>query len=129
MKDWKNSIGTGAFMLTEYVPGSALSYQKNPNYWGTNPAGPGKGDKLPYVDELKQLIIEDSSTQLAAVRTGKVDFSLWTDLTLDDTLALMDQRPELKKQDNQREDNHPYFRLDKDLPFNDIKVRRRLPDD
>ena len=126
MKDWRNSVGTGAFMLTDYVPGSALTYKKNPNYWGTNPVGPGKGDQLPYVDELKQLIIADSSTQLAALRTGKIDFSLWTYLTLDDARSLMEQRPEMKYRDINGEDNHLYFRLDKDLPFNDIKVRQAL---
>jgi peptide/nickel transport system substrate-binding protein len=127
MKDWHNVCGTGAFMLTDYTPGSSLTYKKNPNYWGTDPCGPGKGNQLPYVDECKQLIITDASTQTAALRTGKIDFSLYTDLSLDDALLLMKQYPDLKYKTINGTDNQLYFRVDKqDLPFKDIKVRQAL---
>ena len=33
VQDWKNLVGTGAFALTEYVEGSSLTWEKNPNYW------------------------------------------------------------------------------------------------
>ena len=36
MNDWKNVVGTGAFILRDYVAGSALTYVKNPNYWGND---------------------------------------------------------------------------------------------
>jgi peptide/nickel transport system substrate-binding protein len=72
MKDWRNVCGTGAFMLTDYVDGSSLTYKKNPDYWGYDPLHPK--NKLPYVDECKQLIIEDASTQTAALRTGGIVF-------------------------------------------------------
>jgi peptide/nickel transport system substrate-binding protein len=37
----------------------------------TNPIGPGKGDKLPYIDRVQYIVLPDSSTALAAFRTGK----------------------------------------------------------
>ena len=46
MGNWKNAVGTGPFMLVDYVPGSSLSYIRNPNYWEKDPVGPGKGNQL-----------------------------------------------------------------------------------
>lgn len=71
--NWRNAVGTGAFMLTDYVPGSQLVYIRNPNYWQTDPIGAGKGNQLPYIDNYRELIIPDLSTRQAALRTGKID--------------------------------------------------------
>jgi len=76
MANWKNSVGTGPFMLTDFVPGSRMELKKNDNYWGTDPIGPGKGNQLPYIDAMQFLIIPDASTRLAALRTGKIDMMI-----------------------------------------------------
>ena len=73
MQDWKNSVGTGPFILTDFVSNSSATFIKNPNYWEKNPVNPGKGDQLPYVDSAKILIIPDIPTSLSAFRTGKLD--------------------------------------------------------
>ena len=31
--DWQNALGTGAYIPTDYVPGSTVTYKRNPNYW------------------------------------------------------------------------------------------------
>jgi peptide/nickel transport system substrate-binding protein len=80
MQDWRNSVGTGPFMLTDFVSNSQATFVRNPNYWMKNPCGPGEGDQLPYVDGAKLLIIPDIATSASAFRTGKVD-------TLGGTLA------------------------------------------
>ena len=74
IQDWRNSVGTGPFVLTDFVSNSSATFVRNPNYWEKNPVGPGKGDQLPYVDGVKLLIIPDVATLLSAFRTGKVDF-------------------------------------------------------
>jgi len=71
VNDWHHSIGTGAFILKDYVSGSSLSLVKNPNYWGYDERYPQ--NKLPYVDTFKVLIIPDNATALAAMRSGKID--------------------------------------------------------
>jgi peptide/nickel transport system substrate-binding protein len=71
--DWRNSLGTGPFMLTDFVPNSSVTYERNPNYWETDPIGPGKGNKLPYVDTVRMLVMVDPSTRSAAFRTGSID--------------------------------------------------------
>jgi peptide/nickel transport system substrate-binding protein len=73
MQNWRNSVGTGAFMLTDFVTNSQVTFVRNPNYWEKNPIGPGEGDQLPYVDGAKLLIIPDVATAVAAFRTGKLD--------------------------------------------------------
>ena len=73
MDQWQNSIGTGPFILTDYVSNGSLTFTRNPDYWQTNPVGPGKGDQLPYLSGIKWLVITDSATRFAAFRTGKID--------------------------------------------------------
>ncbi len=73
MNDWRNSIGTGPFMLTDFVSNGSATFIRNPNYWETNPIGPGKGDQLPYMDGVKLNIITDIATRMAAFRTAKIE--------------------------------------------------------
>jgi peptide/nickel transport system substrate-binding protein len=73
MDQWQNAIGTGPFMLTDYVSNGSLTFTRNPDYWQTNPVGPGKGDQLPYLSGIKWLVITDIATRLSAFRTAKID--------------------------------------------------------
>jgi len=70
-QDWHNAVGTGPWMLEEYIDGSSFNYAKNPNYWGHDPRYPE--NQTPYADELTMVVIEDTSTRTAALRTGKID--------------------------------------------------------
>lgn len=74
LNNWKNTVGTGAWMVTDWVIGSSVTLKRNPDYWGVNPLGPGKGDQLPYADKVIRYVIPDTSTALSAFRTGKLDF-------------------------------------------------------
>ncbi len=71
LRNWKNAVGTGPYILTDYVTGSGLTMMRNPNYWEMDPFIPG--NRLPYADMFRVLIIPDPSTYLAALRTGKID--------------------------------------------------------
>ncbi len=72
MGDWTKVIGTGPFMLADYVADASIEYERNPNYWETDPMY--SGNKWPYLDGFKLLVIPDVSTRLAALRTGQIDF-------------------------------------------------------
>jgi len=127
MDDWKTSVGTGPFILTDFVSMSGSTLTRNPNWYVKDPIGPGKGNQLPYVDRVKALTIADASTRLAGVRTGKIDQVAM--LNRDDSMTLMKNVPELKvdfSDSFQGRGNPPLnMRIDKP-PFNDIKVRRAL---
>ena len=61
--DWKNLVGTGPYMLTDSVEGSSVTWKKNPDYWGTDEKYPE--NRLPYIDQLKVLIMIEPATRLA----------------------------------------------------------------
>ncbi len=124
--DWHNSVGTGPFILTDFVSGSQATLKRNPNYWDKDQAGAGKGNQLPYLDGISLLIITDVSTQLAAVRTAKVDLSPL--LTPDDAKSLMKSNPELLNNTLLPDSSRVIgMRLDKsDLPYQDKRVRQAL---
>jgi peptide/nickel transport system substrate-binding protein len=125
MKDWRNVCGTGAYMLTDYVAGSVLTYQKNPTYWQYDPLHPE--NRLPYIDTLKGLIITDASTQLAAFRTGQLDYSVGVMLTIENAHMLLEEFPEMDYVTIPSFANHLYFRVDKpELPWDDLRVRQAM---
>ena len=53
LDDWHHAIGTGPFILKDFVPGSSATLVKNPNYWGHDEQNPQ--NQLPYIDTLKIL--------------------------------------------------------------------------
>ena len=97
VKDWRNLVGTGPFMLTEWVEGSSMTWVKNPDYWGTDEKYPQ--NRLPYVDELRALILPEDSTRLAALRSGKLDYighlGVSQIFTIDEAESLKKTNPEL----------------------------------
>jgi ABC-type transport system substrate-binding protein len=124
--EWQDQVGTGPFILTDFTPGSAAKYIKNDNYWDKDPVGPGKGNQLPYADGIDFLIVPDLSTRLAALRTGKAD---WTTevLTREDTETLLITNPDMKKYQTVLYPIHVGGRVDMpDKPFSKKKVRQAM---
>jgi peptide/nickel transport system substrate-binding protein len=123
---WKDVVGTGAFILNDYVSGSSITYTKNPNYWGYDERYPE--NKLPYVDIVKMLVIPDNATALAAVRTGKIDIiggATTGVLTAKEAEALAKTNPEILQITNPANGRALQIRVDKS-PFTDIRVRQAL---
>lgn len=123
--NWRVSVGTGPFMLTEYVSGSAILTVRNPNYWMKDPVGPGKGKQLPYLDGVKVLIIPDASTRQAALRTGKID--RLTGITWEDAAQLRKTAPTLREAPGTIMSGiAPIYINTSRKPFNDVRVRRAM---
>ncbi len=89
--DWHHAIGTGPFILQDFVSGSSASMIKNPDYWGYDERYPQ--NQLPYVDALKILIIPDDATALAAMRTGKID--VMSQMSLQNAQSMQKTNPEI----------------------------------
>lgn len=122
--NWRNSVGTGPFMLTDYVPGSSVTLDRNRNYWEKDPIGPGKGNQLPYLDRTMFFIIPDASTRLAAVRTGKID--TLGSVSMEDAKQLRRQVHALQEVTTSGTGTPTInMRTDKP-PFNDIRVRQAM---
>ena len=112
-------------MITDMVSGSVVTFKRNPNYWFKNPAGPGKGDQLPYVDTLKLLVVVDVSTQMAVMRTGRADWI--TPVMSEDARGLIKTNAKLQYKRFLPGARGINFRIEKsDLPFKDVRVRQAL---
>jgi len=70
---WENQVGTGPFMIGEYAVGSFYQFLRNPNYTHKVAHINGKEYQIPFVDEMILPLIPDTATQIAALRTGKLD--------------------------------------------------------
>jgi peptide/nickel transport system substrate-binding protein len=62
-------IGTGPFMLDQYVTKQKATFKKNPSYWGKD----DKGNQLPYLDGLEYVMVEDNSAQNLQLQSGAID--------------------------------------------------------
>ena len=122
LEDWHHAIGTGPFILKDFVSGSSATLVKNPNYWGHDERYPQ--NKLPYVDKVKILIIPDNNKALEAMRAGQID--LLVPVSLQDAQAMRRTNPEIVQIPL------PFSvtvsvdpRVDK-APFTDIRVRKAM---
>jgi peptide/nickel transport system substrate-binding protein len=122
-KQWKNACGTGPFMLEDYKDAHSITYVKNRNYWDSETIK-GQHYKLPFIDKAVMMILKDESTQLASLRTGKLDLCL--NLNNRQMLDLKKNRPELLwSKFPPLGEHHIALRTDK-KPFDDIRVRRAI---
>lgn len=63
-------VGTGPFVLKEYVVDQKVVLERNPNFWKVDP----EGNQLPYIDRLVYLIVQDAEVLLAKFRAGEIDW-------------------------------------------------------
>jgi len=121
--DWKNAVGTGPFMLKDYVSGASVVYERNPIYWGKTIIN-GKEYSYPFVDRLILPVITDESTQLAALRTAKCDIEESVSWKYKESLA--QTNPQLLRW-RVLSPSLPIIATRADRkPFDDIRVRRAL---
>ena len=125
IKDWRDLVGTGPWMMTEWVEGSSMTYDKNPDYWGTDEKYPE--NRLPYTDRLKGLIMKEDATILAALRSGRLDYAgsnTGADIkSIDQVFRLQQMNPEIELFSQYNRSNQS-FALDMlKPPFDDIRVR------
>ncbi|MDP2652722.1 MAG: ABC transporter substrate-binding protein [Candidatus Omnitrophota bacterium] len=62
-------VGTGPFRLAKYEPGQRIVLEGNPYYWRKS----AEGDRLPYVDRLIFLIVQNADVELLKFLEGSVD--------------------------------------------------------
>jgi ABC-type transport system substrate-binding protein len=74
-EDWAaiNPVGTGPYVIKEYIQGSHITFTKNENYWI---------EGQPYLDELTVTWITDSTAQMSAFMNGEIDILATQDATV-----------------------------------------------
>lgn len=124
-KEPKNFIGTGPYILKDYVTRSSYLWVRNPNYWMKDPAHPK--NTLPYTDNVEWIVVPDKSTQVAAMRTGKIDLT-FTGVTFQNSQVadLLKTNPELKERKYPGSTEEFVHCNVMNAPYNNIKVRYAL---
>jgi len=93
MTNWHNVTGSGAFILEDFVAGSSVTYEKNPNWHMKDP----EGRSLPYIDGMTMLIIPDVDTQLTALRSGQIDIiNGYSSVSYVNAESMLETNPELQ---------------------------------
>ena len=121
--NWKNLNGTGPFVLSDVVMGSAYSFSKNDLYWDKEKIA-GQAYKLPFVDKINYRTIKDEASFLTALRTAKLD--VLENIRWSAVDELKKNAPALKwKKRVHTFGTFLAMRVDT-KPFDDIRVRRAL---
>ena len=128
-KDWRNTVGTGPYALTEVVEESSRTWTKNPDYWGYDPKYPD--NRLPYTDKVVALLMPEGATRLAALRAGQLDMLGTVGdsqlRSIDEVEGLTQTNPEIVlHQYKFRSDNVFYLVGLQRPPWSDIRVRQAM---
>jgi peptide/nickel transport system substrate-binding protein len=67
----EHPIGSGPFMLKSWQCNTEMVMSRNPYYWKTDAAG----QKLPYLDAIRFVIIPDDATRILKLRAGELDIA------------------------------------------------------
>lgn len=106
-------VGTGPFMLEEYVLDQYVRLVKNPDYYE---------EGLPYLDAVEFKILGDEASKEAAIRSQSVDMAWFRDPRQAEAIAA--DLPNLVSAPG-IPSRHIYIRLNLcEEPFNDLNVRR-----
>ena len=127
VKDWRNLVGTGPFMLTDWVEASSSTRIRNPDYWGHDEKYPE--NRLPYVDEVRYLIIPEEASLQAALLSGKIDYRGPGGARLDsvDTVVSMQEtNPEIALHPHYFRSNNAFAANVRRAPFDDLRVRKAM---
>ena len=126
--DWRNLVGTGPMMLTDWTKESSRTYERNPDYWGFDEKYPA--NRLPYIDRLRGLVMPEVATRTAALRAGQVDY---VGALAGAQLRNLDQVESLQRTNPEIEISSFTWRNDGTIgfnvqikPFDDIRVRKAM---
>ena len=120
-EDPHHQVGIGPFMLEDAVTDSSLTWVRNPNWHHFDPFFPE--NRLPYADKLQAIVIPDTATQLAALRTHKTD---WQWVPSDKVDGMLQSNPELKMRMVQPDSSNTMWPRTDIAPFSDKRVRQAI---
>jgi peptide/nickel transport system substrate-binding protein len=110
-----NPIGTGPYIIKEWVRDDHLTLERNPYYWRAD-------EGLPYYDEMEFRPIVDDAARLAALEAGDVDI---IPVGGGDIATMLERTDEFNVYSvNQGVDAMLYN--NSIAPFDDVRVRRGL---
>lgn len=117
----RHPCGTGPFMLREWIPGSSLTFVRNPDYAQVRGDAENTGPAL--LAAIKFMVIPEDGTAMAAMQTGELDASILNA----DTLPQVEGNPlfTIYIEKNSTSLHFIEFNLEKP-PFDDPQFRTAL---
>jgi peptide/nickel transport system substrate-binding protein len=119
LTNWHNAVGTGPYMLTDFVDSSSATYIANPIFFGHDLRF--TQNQLPYIQTLKMLIIPTNATGEAAMRVGKIDG--YGSMPTQDALNMMKTNPEIVVKQKPQGNEYTLDPRNDVAPFNNLNVR------
>ena len=120
-------VGSGPFRFVraEWVPGSKVVYERNPDYVPrAEPASYYSGGKVVKVDRVEWTVIPDAATAVSALIQGEVDI---VEAPAIDLLPLLAKAPNVKVTVHDRVGNQAMLRMNHLYPpFDNPKGRQAL---
>ncbi len=110
-------VGTGPFKLKQYLPGTMVELERNPDYFV-----PGR----PYLDGIRYPIITERGTRLAALQTGRLDVSMPLEMTKTMADTLKQAVPSLVVTVVGQNGSDNVVVNHKRAPFDNLAVRRAV---
>jgi len=107
-------IGSGPFILKEYIPGNKAILVRNPDYFE---------EGLPYLDEVHQIYIKEYAAQVSALKTGEIDIMYFAPVEIVDQLKA---DPNIEVRITPAPSFQPIIMFVNHKPFNDVRVRQAL---
>jgi peptide/nickel transport system substrate-binding protein len=119
----RNLIGTGPFMLTDWVPNQHFQAEKNPNYWATD----AEGNQLPYLDEIEFRPIVEVEQRENALLSGEINAMHTSDPETVSDLRDRTESGEVNGYESSDFGEVSYIMLNSSKPpFDNIKARQAV---
>lgn len=112
-------VGTGPFVFKEWVRGSHVLFERNPDYWD---------QPKPYIDRLVLRFISDPAARAVAIETGQVQLAPGNPVPLTEIDRLR-RRPDLAFDSDGYQYTNTITRIEFNLErphFQDIRVRQAI---
>ena len=114
----RNPIGTGPFILKEWVPGNHMIATKNPNYWQ-------KG--LPYLDSVELRPIVETQSRESSLKAGTIDLMHSSDVQTIKDLKNNKSVASITDEKVAGEQEEHFIMLNTaKAPLDDVRVRQAL---
>ena len=126
-KQVTETIGSGPlkFVKSEFVPGSSVVYERNPDYVPRQEAAEWTaGGKMVHFDRVEWKVIPDSATASAALRSGEID---WYEQVQADLVPLLRKDPNITIGSANPTGFNGILRFNHlHPPFNNVAIRRAV---
>ena len=109
-----NPVGSGPFILKEYIPGNKAILVRNPDYFE---------EGLPYLGEVHQIYIKEYAAQVSALTTGEIDIMYFAPSEI---IPQLEADPNVDVRITPAPSFQPLVMFVEQSPFNDVRVRQAL---